>query len=197
MKKLIIALLLLTTSLVSAKTVNLDLTGPVTEESMWILKFKLRYHINIGDVVYLNIDSPGGEVLAGQMFIAELIKLQKRGRIYCVAKDKVISMAMMVFINCDNRIGENPKARMLHHNPLFGYRGYLNVPIMEEFIRQLKELSDAADNKFLQVSKMEKNYMEFLRDTDTVLPASRMRVVAPCLFNLKKIRGVWRKRIGC
>ena len=56
MKSLLTALMLLIATPTLAKTVRLDLKGPVTEEAMWILKYKLKYHMNIGDVVYLDID---------------------------------------------------------------------------------------------------------------------------------------------
>ena len=197
MKKLLLVLLLCVSQLAAAKSVDVELKGPVTMASMWELKFKLRYHINSGDTVYLRIDSPGGVISAGEMFIAELKRLQKRGKVICDASGKVISMAMMIFINCKHRINTNPDAMMLHHNPLFGYTGYLNAPIMREFIRQLQEISEKADKHFLEVTKMDEDYMEYLRDTDKILTAKEMKLKAKCIFNFRKVRNKWRRVAGC
>lgn len=180
-----------------AKTVHVDFSGVVQNPNMRVLKHKLRYHVAKGNDIILNFDTPGGYVHVGESFIREFKRLQEKGNIYCNAKKNVISMGMIIFINCKKRLFTNPKARMLHHNVGFSTFEKLTAPILEEYYEELKAMDYEYSKKFVEVTKMDWDLMKFFRDTDTIKSAKEMDKLAPCMFNLVKKKGRWVKKKGC
>lgn len=188
---------LLLTGPLTAKTVHVNFTGVVDDVNMRTLKHKLTYHVTKGHDIILNFNTPGGYLSSGFMFLRAFERLQKRGNIYCNASDNVISMGMVIFIHCNKRLSTNPKARMLHHNVGFYSREKLTAPIIEEYHEELKQMDKEFSDKFVEVTKMDPDLMKFLRDTDTFKSAEQMEKIAPCMFNLIKVKGTWINKKGC
>lgn len=69
------------------------------------------------EVIDLVIHSPGGSVYAGEVFIASMKAVQKRGvKIRCFVPNYAASMAFVIFTQCDERYAL-PNALLLFHPP--------------------------------------------------------------------------------
>lgn len=95
------------------------------------------------DPIYLMINSPGGYVVQGEIFMNAMAKLQSKGIVFKCVANEAASMAMYIFNACDQRYVV-PTARLLWH-PV---KAFIQQPISSRLAHQLEVELTEIDDKF-------------------------------------------------
>lgn len=134
---------------------SLTLRGVVDDESMGELIKQMQ--TRGGKDLYLYIYSPGGDIMAGQRLI-EAMKSYP-GHITCVA-DVAISMAFIVFQNCETRL-TFPTGVLMQHEASYSIKGDAphNLSYIAWLTRVLRRLDDQ------QAKRIGISYEDFKKHT--------------------------------
>lgn len=109
---------------------HVSLIGEVNDESITEIILKAS---KIKDpTVYVYIDSPGGDVMAGIKFIQYMRTSDKK--FVCLA-NVAISMAHQILQNCTERVG-TPNNLLMQHRMTFNYQG--NADQIANFVKALR-----------------------------------------------------------
>lgn len=136
MRKLLIALVfMLLSNAAQAQVLNpartMYVAGVITEQTLTPLYTKMQALMKDGDStpVTIIINSPGGEVLSGIVFINGMLALKARGiSVDCYVTNMAASMAFQIYTQCSRRFALNTSF-LLWHGVRTSYMGTVTSAI--------------------------------------------------------------------
>ncbi len=132
--------------------------------------------------IFLLINSPGGSILAGNLFINAMNAAKERGvKFHCASTLITASMAFQFFVECNYRYAL-PHAKLLFHPPRIFYMGVLLEEQMRSWIQEL----DHIENKMTSVMKselgMDDEVFDYHYHAETLWDAEDLRDAADSSF---------------
>ncbi len=115
-----------------------DVVGPSMQDKILQMAYMA---IESNDPIYIMINSPGGYVSYGEMFMQAMAKMQSRGVVIKCVANEAASMAMLILNQCDERYVV-PGARLLWHPVKAFVREAISSRIAEKLAKELKEMDD-------------------------------------------------------
>ena len=92
------------------------------------------------DPIFILINSPGGSILAGNLFINAMHVAQNRGvKLHCASTMFAASMAFQFLVECDYRYAFK-HTKLLFHPPRIMYMGVLLETQMRQWIEELEQI---------------------------------------------------------
>jgi ATP-dependent protease ClpP protease subunit len=147
---------------------SLVLRGPISENSVASIQKKLMQmsaRLNDNDTIYLVIDSPGGSVIDGKMFIDTAQGLPQKIKTVTIFS---ASMAFQVVQNLDERLITPSGTLMSHRAKLGGIGGEISSDgkgeLMTELNWLLKILTELDQQASDRMGKPLKDYLELIHD---------------------------------
>lgn len=197
MLKSLIALLFTTTIYGSTLTVNpkrtINISGVVDNTIRRDAEALIKLSEKSKDPVYLIINSPGGSVLAGQLFIDAMTLVKHRGiTINCVTTVYAASMAFNFLLHCSERyVFEH--AKLLYHPARIAFGGSSPVTAKElaRYSNELTYIDNGLKELLHERAGMTKLFIEqtyYLEKWWT--PKQLMQYTKPDLFKIiKDVKG--------
>jgi ATP-dependent protease ClpP protease subunit len=112
-----------------------------------------------GDI-FLMVNSPGGNVLTGSIFIDSMKNAQARGiKIRCFSTVYAASMAFSILMACDS-VSVFANTKLLFHPSRVNSRMPLTAPVLDKLYARLEEI----DDKIIKTLKTKLNYNEEIEE---------------------------------
>lgn len=106
-------------------------------------------------VIDILLDSPGGMVFAGNVFLNAMHIAQGRGyKLRCIVPVYAASMAFIIFAYCDERVAL-PNSLLLFHPMSRGYTGRIDEAELKRLLLQMDLLNDDIDSYLKEVMGMD------------------------------------------
>lgn len=130
------------------------------------------------DPIYLLINSPGGSVMPGMMFVDAMKSAQAKGvKFVCVSTILAASMAFIIYAQCDERYAL-PNTRLLFHPMAVSVSGArvkdLYVDLTHAVIEEEAIKRTLQDQLKMDTKTFEENYL-----AETFWQAKRLKDVSP------------------
>ena len=127
------------------------------------------------DPVTLVINSPGGSIFVGNMIINAMYQLQEQGvKINCLVTNFAMSMAMQIYLHCDNRYAL-PAASFLWHRArvILPQNATVTAPLAAKLAEGLQREDTQAlkDLKFFMYT-MDPTVLEYHFEAESVVAAA-------------------------
>lgn len=158
MKKAFIVFLLLFSNVASALSLQLPtlkvntvkishVYGEITEDMSSAFLIEMLSTASLPGLRIIFIDSPGGDVVAGQSII-NMIEIEKKAgvQMVCAVTGMAASMAFNILTHCDVRMA-TPKSRLLFHKVAINPPPFmrLTAPVMLKIIKQMEAIDAVFD----------------------------------------------------
>lgn len=109
--------------------------------------------------IYLFVNSPGGSVRAGNVFIDAMNLVKSRGvQLKCITSIYAASMAFSILANCSDRY-VLPNARLLFHPARIGIMGAFTGPEYKELADILLSLDNTLQKFLVETMEIDKDVM--------------------------------------
>jgi len=135
--------------------------------------------------IYIFINSPGGSVIAGGMFIQVMDRVKSTGvEIRCVVEGMAASMAMHIFANCSKRYAYETSLLLWH--PAYRYvRGAaITEKVAERISKQIKLLTELYEKRLKKALALEDEiYYEYYY-SEYFVTAWRLRMLTPNFLSI-------------
>jgi hypothetical protein len=142
-----------------------------------------------GEAIDLIINSPGGSVTTGFLFLNRLQAIKRQGiRVRCFVPDVAASMAFQILMHCDERY-MNERAFLLWHRVRVQFGGFGGTVMTAPELTYLGWVLQQLDNIILKEldtvlgRDMSKDDIRFHFEKETLHTGIDLQVLAPQTFN--------------
>ena len=137
----------------------INILGPVNAQIVDKANDLMRLARTSRAPIYLFVNSPGGSVRAGNVFIDAMTITKSRGiEIKCVTSIYAASMAFSILANCSDRY-VLPNARLLFHPARIGIMGAFTGPEYQEFADILNNLDKSLQEFLVEELEIDRDVM--------------------------------------
>lgn len=151
---------------------SLIIAGPIVGESLVPLAREMLYRAQIGEKeIQLVIDSPGGEVGTGYMFIDALEAVKAYGvTVTCFVPHMAASMGYQIFMHCNKRYVLSHALLLWHHVRVDVFMAMLGVKELLPLARDLAKIDAHILEELLAVmgEDMSTNNIKWYFDHETL-----------------------------
>jgi ATP-dependent protease ClpP protease subunit len=194
MKKLMILFLtgfLTTASNASVKSLTIDsartlrVEGSISKDIVKTANQLMNLANKSRKPIYIVINSQGGLVAPGSIFLNAMQAVQARGvKLFCIVPTMAMSMAMTIFATCQHRYAM-PHARLLWHRMSFGLRGRLTIQDLSIKLKEYRAIEKAILDPVRNIMKMPEVIFRYHLDNETQHVASILKAsVSPKAFEI-------------
>lgn len=149
--------------------------GPITSGSMqpiYAATAKLLASKSVPKQLSLVLNSPGGSVVAGNIFITQIKALQGRGvQVSCYVANIAASMAFHILLHCDNRYSLH-ESFLLWHRARIMMGGMFGEPMtgpqLNVLAKQLLTLDEHIYNDIRKILGGSEEYLRFHFEAETL-----------------------------
>lgn len=126
------------------------------------------------------LDSPGGDVITGLLFVNQLEAVKARGtKVRCFVPTLAASMAFQILLHCDERYTLDFGLLLWHGVRIYGYDGALTTPVAFEVARQLNQLDQLIITDLRRFTGLDDDTLSFHFVRETLHFGTDLAVLAP------------------
>lgn len=129
-------------------------------------------------IIDIILESPGGSVFAGNVFLNAMHVAQGRGyKLRCIVPAFAASMAFIIFTYCDERYAL-PNSLLLFHPISRGVMGRVNEEVLSTMILQMKLLSEDIDAHIKKVMGINDKDYAHLNNKEVFFTGTQLKKLA-------------------